>query len=282
MNIDGSPGVMRRLIAFGLLQLRKEAGLSQSHVAKHMRRSQASIANWEKDTLPRLEVIEKLLRYYDAADEIPTYTQMLELAEQKSWWEGMSETRDPAGFDVFLGLEEGACKIESFDPLVVPGLLQTEPYIRALALSGGSRADTELDRKVTLRMRRQHALTRAHPLNLWAVIDERALERPIGDAETRRDQLEHLVSMIALPNVHIQVIPRDVGSYPGLNGPFEILHFPMAQDPGVVYIETRIRAVWFEKQAEIDQYTQEMNHLRALALDPEKSRVLLEHKQKEV
>jgi transcriptional regulator with XRE-family HTH domain len=281
MNIDGSPGVMRRLIAFGLKKLRQDAGLSQAQVAKHMRRAQGSIANWEKDTVPRLEVVEKLLTYYGAEDQIPKYTAMLELAEQKSWWEGLSETREPAGFDVFLGLEEGASKIESFDPLIVPGLLQTESYARAVTL-GGQRTDTDLDRKVALRMKRQEALTRPKPLHLWAVIDETALDRPIGDAETRRGQLDHLVRMSERANVQLQVIPREVGAYPGLTGAFEILHFPLEQDPGVVYVETRVRAVWFEQQAEIDQHTQVMNHLRALALAPEQSSALIAAKQKEV
>lgn len=281
MNTDGSPGVMRRLIAFGLLELRKKAGLSQAQVAKHMRRAQGSIANWEKGKPPRLEVIEKLLRLYGAEDQIPQYTARLELAEQKSWWEGMSETREPAGFDMFLGLEEGASKIESYDPLIVPGLLQTESYARAITL-GGQRTDVELDRKVELRLRRQEALTRARPLHLWAVIDETALDRPIGDIATRRRQLEHLVTMGKRPNVQIQVIPRDVGAHPGLTGAFEILHFPSADDPGVVYVETRTRTVWLDQQAEIDQHTQVMNHVRALALDPEKSSALITDKQEEV
>lgn len=281
MNIDGSPGTMRRLIAFGLKKLRQDAGLSQSQVAKYMRRAQGSIANWEKDTVPRLEVVEKLLAYYGAEDQIPRYTEMLELAEQKSWWEGMSETRELAGFDTFLGLEEGASKIDSFDPLLVPGLLQTEDYARAVTL-GGQRTDVDLDRKVALRMKRQEALTRPSPVHLWAVIEEAALDRPIGDAETRRGQFEHLVALNKRANVQIQVIPREVGAHPALTGPFEILHFPLSEDPGVVYVETKIKAVWFEEQAEIDQYTQVMNHLRALALAPEKSNLLIADKQKEV
>ncbi|MBA8827494.1 hypothetical protein FHX42_004890 [Saccharopolyspora lacisalsi] len=97
-----------------------------------------------------------------------------------------------------------------------------------------------------------------------------------------RGKLEHLMSMVELANVEIQVCPVTIGGHPALTGPFTILHFPMPHDPGVVYVETRVRAVWFEEQAEIDQYTQVMNHLRTLAATPEESRQLLTRKLKEL
>lgn len=280
MNTDVAPGVVRRLFAFGLKRIRLDAGFSQAQAAKEMRCSQGRIANLEAQrNLPRLEFLEKLLRLYGADAHIPRYTEMLDLAEKRSWWDGLDETREFAGFDVFLGLEEGASKIETCDPLLIPGLLQTEDYARTLMVGRGASA---IDRAVKLRMRRQETLLPPNPVHFWTTIDEYALDREVGAAETRRNQLDHLLEMSTYPHVHIQVLPRNVGVHPGLVGPFTIMHFPLGDDPGVVYIETRIKAVWFEEPSEIDQYTQEMNHLRSLALDPEQSRALIEQKWKEV
>ncbi len=282
MSVTASPGVVRRLVAYGLTNLRKRAGLSQAEAAKYMRCSQGKIANIEgKRNLPRLEFVEKLLRYYAAEDEVPHYTELLDVAEQKTWWDRISDTRDLVGFHTFIGLEDGAARTEGFHALLVPGLLQTSDYAREV-IRGGQQSDNELERKVELRTRRQQAITRsANPLHAWLVVDECALDRPIGKVDVMRGQLEHLMELSKLDNVQIQVCPTSVGPHPGLTGTFEILHFPIAEDPGVVYVETRIKGVWFEEQAEIDQYTQVMNHLRTLAASPEESRQLLTRKLKE-
>lgn len=283
MNTDVAPGVVRRLFAFGLKRLRLDAGFSQAQAAKEMRCSQGRVANLEAQrNLPRLEFLEKLLRLYGADAQIPRYTELLDLAEKRSWWEGLSETHDIAGFDVFLGLEEGASKIEIFQPLLVPGLLQTEPYARAV-MGQSQRDRAGLDRAITLRVKRQEALTREPPLHLWCVLDESALDRMAGTAEVQRDQLDHLVTISEqAPHVQIQVIPRYAGIYPGLSGPFTILNFPLGEDPGVVYVETHVKAVWFEEPSEIDQHNQKMDHLRAAALSPEQSRALIEQKRREM
>ncbi|WP_438388041.1 helix-turn-helix domain-containing protein [Actinopolyspora saharensis] len=283
MHVTASPGVVRRLVAYGLTNLRKRAGYSQAEAAKYMRCSQGKMANIENTrNLPRLEFIEKLLRYYDAEDEIPRYTELLETAEQRTWWDRVPEDRDLTGFQAFLGLEDGASKTEGFHALLVPGLVQTPDYAREV-IRGGQQSDSELEQKVELRARRQQALTRStNPLHAWMVIDECALDRRVGDRATMRAQLEHLMHLAELDNIQIQICPASVGPHPGLTGTFEILHFPIPEDPGVVSIETRVRVVWFEEKSEIDQYTQVLNHLRALANTPEESKKLLTAKLKEL
>ncbi|SDK28569.1 Helix-turn-helix domain-containing protein [Actinopolyspora mzabensis] len=283
MHVNASPAVVRRLVAYGLTNLRKRAGYSQAEAAKYMRCSQGKIANLENSrNLPRLEFIEKLLRHYDAEDEIPRYTELLETAEQRTWWDRLSDTKTLVGLQTFIGLEDGASKTEGFHALLVPGLMQTSDYAREV-VRGGQQSDSDLEYKVELRGRRQQALTRStDPLHAWMVIDECALDRRIGDTATMRGQLEHLVELAELDNVQIQICPASVGPHPGLTGTFEILHFPIPEDPGVVYVETRVRAVWFEDKPEIDQYTQVMNHLRALANTPEESKKLLTEKLKEL
>lgn len=281
MNPDGSPRVARWLIKLRLCKLRRSVRLSQSQVARHVRYSQGTITNWEdfqKRALPKLAVIEQLLELYDSADEYPTFVEWYDAAEQKSWWEGLSDAMTSMGFEMFLGLEEGATRIDSFD-VMVPGLLQTEAYARAV-IQGG-RIDVDPDRMAELRLKRQEVLTRPQPVRLWAVFDDKALQRTIGDAETRREQLDHLLAMSELPNVEIQVLPEDVGAHPGLVGPFEIMHFGRPI-PSMVYLESLIKAVWFGAQEPIDPYVEAMNGLRALALDPATSHELISKRRKEV
>ncbi|SDR00560.1 helix-turn-helix domain-containing protein [Actinopolyspora saharensis] len=283
MTATDSPAVLRRYIAFELKRLREARGCTQAQVASYMRCAQSRITHIESQrNLPRLEFLEKLLRYYDCTeDQVRHFGGLLERANTKSWWTGIDHSREPLQFDLYLGLEDGASRIESYDPLLIPGLLQTPRYTEAI-VRAGQQTEHDLDRQVDLRVRRQSALTRPDsPTHLWAVIDEQALDRPVAEPAVMREQLDKLLDTAELANVTLQICPVAVGGHPALTGPFTILHFPMPHDPGVVYIETRIKGFWFEEQPEIDQYTQIMNHLRTIAASPEQSKKLLNDKREE-
>src|SRR5207237_2556230 len=129
-----------------------------------------------------------------------------------SWWQECGDVV-PAWLEQYLELEQAASLIRTYQVQVVPGLLQTEDYSRALIRSGHLEAeDAEVERRVELRMARQRVLHREDPVRLWAVIDEASLRRPVGGTAVTRAQIRHLIEASHLPNVHIQLLPLTVGA----------------------------------------------------------------------
>jgi hypothetical protein len=132
----------------------------------------------------------------------------------------------------------------------------------------------ELDRMIAVRMRRQLLLTNATPPDLWAIIHESVLHHVIGSPELMRGQFEHILQLSELSNVTLQVLPFSAGSYPA-TGAFLILGFPEQEDPDVVYREGMTDAAYLERPEDIARYTKAFDNLRALALSPQQSRVLI-------
>jgi len=169
----------------------------------------------------------------------------------------------------YLGLEAAASVIRTFELQFVHGLFQTEAYARAVTLLGHSATPAgEIDRRVSLRLKRQDLLTVPEPPRVWSVIDEAALRRPVGGRTVMRAQLDHLTEVAALPNVTIQVVPFGSGGHAAASGSFAILRFAEPELPDVVYIEQLTTALYLEKPEEVDRYMEVMNHLSTQALTP--------------
>jgi hypothetical protein len=128
----------------------------------------------------------------------------------------------------------------------------------------------DLDRAVTLRLTRQQVLEREDPLTVWAVVDESALRRRIGSAETHRAQLEHLVELAERPGVALQVLPTETGLHVG-GGPFSILRFDDPELPDVVYVESLVGASYVDKTEHVERYVEVMNRLSVESLTPDES-----------
>ena len=192
-------------------------------------------------------------------------------ARQKGWWTKYQ--------DVFLGsyveLEAEASAIRVFEPVLVPGLLQTEAYTRALIRA--SLVVRDIEQRVVARMQRQALLEGDGAPGLWAVIDEAALTRPVGGAATMREQLDWLIRARDQQNVTIQVIRTAQGAHPGMDGSFVILDFanPDFFAP-VVFLEHATDGLYLEEPEEIARYTLMFDHLRAIALGPDESVTLME------
>jgi hypothetical protein len=184
---------------------------------------------------------------------------------------------------VYIGLETDAASLRVYEPQVVPGLLQTTRYAEAViagALPEATPADIE--KRVRVRMRRQDRITDTeHPLRLWAVLDESALRRAVGGAQTMVEQLEHLLELTRLPHVTVQVMPFTMGAHPGVNGQYAILEFPEAADSTVVYLEGVTSDLYLEKANDVQSYSVMYEHLRAQALNPDQSREFIEDVAKE-
>jgi hypothetical protein len=164
-----------------------------------------------------------------------------------------------------------------YQVVTVPGLLQTEDYARAIFR--GSRQITSkdaIDRHVAVRMGRQIRLIAEEPVQLWAILDESALLRPIGGAEVMRAQLRWLVERAALPNVTLQILPLSVGAHPGIDGAFTILDFADPVHPDIVFTEHRAGAVHLQKPADVRNCRLAFTHLRSEALAPGDSIAFIE------
>ena len=171
-----------------------------------------------------------------------------------------------------IRLEAEAIEIFNLEPLIVPGLLQTPDYIRALMKACGV-PDSDLEIRVAARMARQALLTRETPPSLEFIIDESALRRPLLPEQALSRQLRHIVETAERPNVSIRVLPFALGGHRGLDGPFMLLGFDKAKT--VVHVEHKISTFFLEDEHEIAFYRDEIDSLRATALDPDESSVFV-------
>jgi hypothetical protein len=189
-------------------------------------------------------------------------------ARQKGWWHPYTAVLTGA----YVGLEQAARSIRAYEQQVVPGLLQTEEYAKAMIRA--ARPDItleEVDRRVRVRLNRQSLLSQDDAIDLWVVLDEAVLSRPIGGDEVMRAQLERLVEAAELPNVTLQLLPFEAGAHAGMDGTFAILDFPEPGDPDVVYAENATGGLFLEKSEELRKYIFIFDHIRAAALRPEES-----------
>jgi transcriptional regulator with XRE-family HTH domain len=272
-----SPTVRRRRLALELRRHREAARLTCEEVAEHLECSASKISRVETGRVsvsPR-DVRDMLDLYGVPEDQRESLVQLARDSRQKGWWHAYSDTIQPQ-FAAYIGLESAASEIRVYEVSLIPSLLQTEDYARAVIGAGMmSGKPDDVDRNVQLRMARQPALTRDDPPKLWAVLDEAALRRRVGGAGLMRLQLEHLLDMASLPNVAVQVIPFGGGAHPAMGRPFVVLVFPERIDPDVVYLEDLTRAMYLEDVDEVDRYNMFFNHLRATALSFDESAALI-------
>jgi hypothetical protein len=237
--------------------------------------------------LPSRPALEVLVNYLGRPDRLPLMLELLAVAKLRPDQQGAMH--QPGGslssmndFELFVGLESVATGIQVFDPVIVNGLLQTEAYAQELITYHASiTVGVEIEASVVLRMQRQAVITReASPAELWAVIEEQALHRPVGGPAVVAAQLDHLLDMTSRRNVNLQVIPHDVGVHPALQGAFFMLRYEDAWR--VAYEETRSSAYYYDSPAAVEDYEKAMNHLRHLALNPKRSRTLIAKVRKEL
>ncbi|TDD06173.1 XRE family transcriptional regulator [Saccharopolyspora terrae] len=272
------PTVLRIALGGQLRRLREERGISREAAGDAIRGSHAKISRLELGRVSfRERDLNDLLTLYGVQDsgERAAFLSLARQANEPGWWHQYGDLL-PSWFETYLGLEQAAEIIRTYEAQFVPGLLQTPDYARAVILLGhGQEPSAEVDRRVALRMRRQDILTRPEPPTLWAVIDEAALRRPIGGERIMRGQIEHLIRISELPNVTVQLLPYSVGGHAAAGGPFTIVRFPESDLPDVVYLEQLTSALYLDKRNDLDQYQAVMNLLSVQAATPQDTTQLL-------
>jgi transcriptional regulator with XRE-family HTH domain len=278
MSVDEGPTLRRRRLGAELKRFREAAGLTQEYVSRHF--------EWHAAKVTRIETarvavtprdVRDLLTLYGVHDE--AYREaLMTLARQsreRTWWTDYRDIMRPGNF---VGLEAEASSMRVWEPIVLPGLLQTEAYMRALMRTGRSSDPPEsIDRRVALRIKRQDRLTGPSPLRLSAIIDESVIRRVVGGAGAMGDQLRHLIDRAQLPNVTLQILPFDAGEHPFLGGSAALLEFSETTHSDVLYVEGLAGDYYEEQPLEVARYRNELERLSSMALDRRMSVKMIEN-----
>jgi DNA-binding XRE family transcriptional regulator len=272
------PTVRRMLVGAKLRRLRTDLGLSREEAAEAIRASEWKIHRLENGQVgfKERDLVDLLARYqvHDPA-EVSDLLAMARQANAPGWWQHYGDVL-PQWFRAYVDLESAASLIRTYEGQFIPGLLQTDDYMRAV-VHGAHLAESaeEVGRRVRLRMARQTLLTREQPPRLWAVVDEAALRRPVGGREVMRGQVERLIEAAKLPNVTLQVLPFGVGAHSAMLGAFSILRFADRELPDVVYLEHLTGALYLDRRDEVERYLDVMELLCVDSEPPAKTVELL-------
>jgi transcriptional regulator with XRE-family HTH domain len=270
----GGPTVRRILVGAQLRRLREERGITRESAGDVIRGSESKISRLELGKVSFKERdIADLLTHYGVEDgaQRDAILSLAREANAPGWWHNYDDVL-PSWFETYVGLEEAASLIRTYEVQFIPGLLQTEDYTRAVTVAG--RPDLprdEVERRVKLRSARQELLRRSNAPRLWAVVDEGALRRPIGGSRVMRAQLEHLLELRDLKNISIQIMPFRFGGHAAEGGAFSILRFPEPELPDVVYVEQLVSALYLDKREQVDRYGQIFDRLTVDSQPPDLS-----------
>jgi transcriptional regulator with XRE-family HTH domain len=277
VSVDEGPTLRRRRLGTELKKCREQAGLTQESVSRHF--------EWHAAKVTRIETARVAVTPRDVRDLLTLYgvpdgeyrevlVELARMSRQRTWW---TDYRDIMRAGNFVGLEAEASSMRTWEPIVLPGLLQTEAYMRALLRTGRSTdSPASIDRRVSLRLKRQGRLSAANPLTLSAIVDESVIRRIIGGVDATRDQLRHLIDTAQLPNVTLQILPFDAGEHPFLGGSAALLEFRETTHLDVVYLEGLAGDYYEEQPSEVARYREQFGQLSTLALDPRMSVKLIE------
>ncbi|MEV0469637.1 helix-turn-helix domain-containing protein [Streptomyces prunicolor] len=288
-----SPALCRLRLGIELRKLRKAKGLVGQEVANLTAWSPAKITRLETGDKPVEPMdVRVLCQLYDADEETASRLEGYAFVTKtkRDWWQS-SQYRPVIrpGFDAFIGLEAIAAELHEYQPEFIPGLLQTEEYVRTghtTVRQNAVRQDLaadEVQRRIEVRLTRQGILTRNdHPLKLTAIVSEAVLRRVVGGAELMKRQLAHLVEVGQLPNVTLQVVPFSAGAHPCMGAPFIVLQFPDPAIKPIVYLENLVTTVVTSKEDDVEKCEVRFSDLATIALGHEESLSVIEKVRKEL
>jgi transcriptional regulator with XRE-family HTH domain len=268
-----SPTIRRRELGAMLRALRQEQGLTVDQVAERLLCSPSKVSRMETGQRgATLRDVRDLAKIYGLTDQakVDNLMGLARAGREHGWWQSYN-----LDFATYVGLEEAAVSLSFYMPMLIPGLLQTPGYVRALHEADMQNYTPErVEAAVEVRLKRQQILTRNPPLQLSVVLDEAVLHRVVGGPVAMGEQLDRLIETGKLTNVTINVIPFTVGAHPAMDSLFEILDFGDTA-PQVVYVEGLMGYIYLDRAQDISRYAQVFDHLRSLALTSEESAVLI-------
>jgi transcriptional regulator with XRE-family HTH domain len=267
------PTVLRILLGSQLRRLRESRGITAQAAAKAIRGSESKISRMElgRNAIREIDVLDLLTFYGVGPAEREQLLNLAEQANRPGWWHRYNDIL-PEWFQSYVGMEEAAASIRVYEPLFIPGLLQTHQYAAAV-LAAGDIPISEAERHVIVRKERQRRFNDGR-VRLWAVIEETALRRPVGSTQIMRDQLRHLLALSSRPNLTLQITPFGMGGHAAPSG-FTILRFSEADLPDVVYLEHLTSALYLDKRSDVDRYLLAMERLSIISAKPSEAPAIL-------
>lgn len=267
MTENPNPSVRSRQVANQLRALREDAGLTGAEVAKQLGMSPSKISRIETgQRMLSVDVVAALLGLYRVPERHrDQILDQVRKSAERGWWESQGLGL-PELWKALIDFESRATRIQNYEALFVPGLLQTDEYTGAV-IKGINKAmtESELTNLVASRRARQTVLRR-QDLQFLAVIDEGALRRPIPESGLMRRQLRHLADSAERSNVTVRVVPLQAGPHSGLRGPFATMDF--AQEPSLVFFENQTTCMFLDEKAEIASYLVALGNILNVALEP--------------
>ncbi|MGW4467578.1 helix-turn-helix domain-containing protein [Micromonospora sp. NPDC004704] len=251
------------LFAEELKIFRTAAGMTQTELAEEISYSGALVGKIEScDRRPSADFARRCDKVFNTGGILTRIQRKLGRDSLVAWFREWAE------------LEQEAEALRGYEPLFVPGLLQTEAYARTVLSGSGLLRAEALEQQVTARLERQELLTRDHSPLLTLVMDASVLRRPVGSPEVMREQLRHLTKLgSSLPRLRIHVVPETAGAYAGLNGPFVMATPPTGED--IVYIEGQLNGQTYDRAEDVKRTVQVWESIRGEALPHQQSLELI-------
>jgi transcriptional regulator with XRE-family HTH domain len=279
--------VLGRQLGDELRRLREAAGLTTTQAADALDCTKGKISRIENGHVPvRTPDLIALMQAYEVGDSetrerLGSLARRANRRRREGWWHQYGAVLADTYRD-YIEMENICDGIKTFQAQLIPGLLQTPAYGRAITVASRAwKTAEEIDQFVQVRIARQERLAGEAPLELWAVLAEGVLRQQVGGPGVMRDQLEHLATMAEMPNITVQVLPFSRGAHSGMFGPYLLLSFPRVSALDLVLTETPIGNIWMEQESEVAHYRELFDDARTSALPPTESLRLIRRIAKE-
>jgi transcriptional regulator with XRE-family HTH domain len=266
-----NPTLKQIQVARKLRRMREKAKLTLEEAAPILDKTTSALSRLEKaETRVDIHIVKSMMDLYDQYDD--KLLEEVKEALKPGWWHA---------YDIddrsYISMEDSAARVAGFQTILVPGLLQTENYMRALFDAvKTTRTNEWIDQEVAARLIRQKRLVdQERLLEFVSVIDEAALHRMVGGTQVMHEQLCYMAKRVELANVTLQVIPLNYGSHRGMEGAFSILSFPENDYPDFLYVEYPTGSIHIEKKLQVDAAKLVFDQLRSQALGTEESIMLI-------
>lgn len=257
-----------------LREVREARNFGLRELARALEVDPRLLSQWELGIrVPPIEEVARILGYL-RVDRVVT-NRILELVQhvkQPNWLDS-NPSDVPAALTAVIQCERSASQIINWSPLIIPGLLQTPDYARALLAASDIKVE-EADVRLVARLKRQRILSGYQPVQLKAIISELAIREVVGDAGIMSDQVDHLLRSAVTSNISVRIVPADVGYHPGKSGMFALYEFP--SDPAIVLLEHHHASAFVNELDAIASYRKLVKLLSGKALSEENSRALLQ------
>ncbi|RZS44662.1 helix-turn-helix protein [Herbihabitans rhizosphaerae] len=262
-----------RALGESLRAARKERDMTLRDLAKLIECDPGQISRWENgERVPKLDQVARILTKLDVTGE--RYDTIVNLAHgtDDGRWIAITPPEQREQLVALVHFEQSATAITVVSPLLVPGLLQTRDYTRAI-MTSTNLSEAEASFRVALRMGRQDILNRPAPVKLTAYIGEAVFKQRIGTPQTMHEQMRHILNMATQSNVDVRVMPFDSGWHPGLETLFVIME--SAANPTIVNVELRAQAMFMHEKHDVAIYREALAHVDQIALSPNDSTTLV-------